>query len=230
VKVLLYLALAGLSTIAPATPDTTRLQTGRFIYSDQLNGKELGRSQITITRQDDGAYCFTNEAIGHADQTWTALASTQFAPISAKLSFGSGEQKQAIFDIHYREGRVRGFRMEGRGENAHKIVVDDNVPSDIIDQRIDWAAVMASTIAVGGQFGFKVYDPKIKISNAVATVEARERIHVPAGDFDTVKIVYRIAKKTGTEQYRVFTNIDGPRMLIREDFPDGTSSQLVKAR
>ncbi len=208
-----------------AVPDATRLQTGTFVYSDQQNGKELGRSRITITKQGDGTYRFANEGIGHAAQTWTAIASARRAPVSAQLSFGSGDQQRLIFDIHYRDGRVRGFRVE----NAQRIPVDTAVPSGIIDQRIDWATVMANTLTVGEQFAFKVFDPKIAISDAVATVEDAERIHVPAGDFDTIKIVYQISKKTGTEQYTVFTNAHGPRMMIREDFPDGTSSQLVRS-
>lgn len=88
---------------------------------------------------------------------------------------------------------------------------------------------MASELAGGQQFAFKVYDPAIATSNAVVSVHKTERIQVLADDFNTIKIIYRIEKKTGTEQYTVFTNSSGLRMLIREDFPNGTSSLLVKA-
>src|SRR5204862_3542956 len=53
------------------------------------------------------------------------------------------------------------------------------------------------------------------------------RISVPAGTFDTVRIIYQIEKSKGTERYEVLATKALPRMMIREDFPNGTSSELV---
>jgi hypothetical protein len=49
------------------------------------------------------------------------------------------------------------------------------------------------------------------------------RLQVPAGALDT----YRIEKATGTETYHLLVTRDLPRMLLREDFPDGIAAELV---
>lgn len=212
-----------------AEPDAARLKTGEFLYSDQQNGKALGRDRIVIAELANGTYRFSDEAIGYADQKWSAVAGRSFEPISAELAFGGGAEQHQVFDIRYGGGRVSGFYLKGRGADAKRVAVDAAVARGVIDQRIDWAAVMASQLTVGQRFAFHVYDPAIATSGGVATVEAPERIRVPAGEFNVTRVVYRIEKPTGAEQYVVFINTRGPRMLIREDFPDGTSLLLAKA-
>ena len=129
-------------------------------------------------------------------------------------------------DGRYRGDRVSGTRHLRQSTGAAPVAVDDAVEAGVIDQRIDWASVMARKLEVGLKFTFQVYDPAIATSVGVAMVENGGRVHVPAGDFDTFKITYRIGKKSGLEQYVVFASKTVPRIMVREDFPDGVSSKL----
>jgi hypothetical protein len=49
---------------------------------------------------------------------------------------------------------------------------------------------------------------------------------VPAGSFQVV--TYWVKKSTGAERYIVYATERLPRIMVREDFPHGTISELVK--
>ncbi|RIA44608.1 hypothetical protein DFR49_2855 [Hephaestia caeni] len=219
------LALAA-SAICPAQPAAALLQTGTFVYVDFEHGKTIGHDRIVIAAQPDGRYRFSNTAIGYADQAWTAVTRADFSPLSAVLEFGPEGHRRPMFDIRYAPGRVTGLRYPRHPAGTAPVTVHDTVGPCVIDQRIDWASVMARKLEDGARFTFQVYDPAIGISTASATVEDGGTIHVPAGDIDVFKITYRIEKKTGSEQYVVFASKALPRIMVREDFPDGVSSQL----
>ena len=42
-----------------------------------------------------------------------------------------------------------------------------------------------------------------------------------SGTFEAVRIIYRIEKTRGPEVYQILTNRDGPRMVLKEEFPNG---------
>jgi|SRR5580698_8269756 hypothetical protein len=226
----LLVVTAAMGSPVGERPNAMLLKSGEFVFGDFRGDTELGRSRITIARKADGQYLFSNEVIGHAAQTWTAVAGVDFEPVAAVLEFrGEGEAHQPIFDIHYKGGRVTGSRRPRQPPGAAPILVDDAAEPGVIDQRIDWASVMARKLKIGLMFNFQVYDPAIATSAGSAMVEDGGRIHVPAGDFDTFKITYQIGKKTGSERYVVFASKALPRILVREDFPDGVSSMLENA-
>jgi hypothetical protein len=52
---------------------------------------------------------------------------------------------------------------------------------------------------------------------------------VPAGTFETIRAVYRIEKLKETETYEVLASKETPRFMVREDFSNGMSTELVKA-
>jgi hypothetical protein len=86
----LSLAIAG-EQVARLDLDATRLQTGSFSFRTLVEGKEVGRSRIQIHRAaDSGNYVFSNLVTGSFSQSWEAVATPRFAPVSAKLSFGQG--------------------------------------------------------------------------------------------------------------------------------------------
>jgi hypothetical protein len=215
---------------APAQPDAHRLKTGEFTYRDSIHGKQLGTSKITIEKAAAGSnYDFAAETIGYGDQQWESVATPSFEPVSAKLSFGKPGARSPEFDITYTNRRVTGFVVSRpHSQTGARRSVDALVPAGTVDQRIDWATVLASDLKPGAQFHFSVYDPGIGISAALAQIGPLEEVHVPAGPFSVFKITYRIAKATGTEQYVVFASEDRPRVLVREDFPDGTVSELAE--
>jgi hypothetical protein len=208
-----------------ATPDAHRLKTGQFTYKDFGDGKELGTGKITI-KQDpvSGDYQFSMQLSGHLAQRWEAVAKPSFEPVSAKIRFG---EAPPYFDLTYTSGKVTGF-VTSRSAGGPKRPVDAFVSPGTVDQRIDWAAVLSNDLQPGQRFQFNVYDPGIGTSHVLATVSPLEQVHVPAGSFPVFRITYRIEKASGTEQYVVFATESLPRMMVREDFPDGTTSELIE--
>src|SRR6266567_8516215 len=156
--VCLGLAMAG-GQVARCDFDATRLRTGSYSFRTLVDGKEVGRSRIQIRRSaDSGNYVFSNLVLGSFSQSWEAVASPSFGPVSAKLSFGQGSAARTAFDLSYQGNRVTGF-IASQKEAFKKRKVDETVAGDTVDQRIDWAAVMAFKEYVEGhEFEFHVYD------------------------------------------------------------------------
>ena len=140
--VCLSLAMAG-GQVARCDFDATRLRTGSYSFRTLVDGKEVGRSRIQISKSaDSGNYVFSNLVIGSFSQSWEAVASPTFAPVSAKLSFGQGSAARTAFDLSYQGDRVTGF-IASQKEPFKRREVDETIANDTVDQRIDWAAVMA---------------------------------------------------------------------------------------
>ena len=218
--------------------NATRLKTGLFIYQDRNHdgGSVVGSSRILIRRLgNESDYEFSNLAtfssgfLGFHSQRWTAVASMRFQPRSATLSFVKGNEGVPIFDITYRAGRASGFVVSRTSSKASKkSYVNDPIPADTVDQRIDWATVIANDLEVGRHFEFNVYDPKSGVNHVLADVGALSDVHVPAGDFVSYTIDYRIHKANGVEHFRVFASKESPRFMVREEFPNGVVTDLVR--
>ena len=209
--------------------DAGRLQTGSFSFRTLVDGKELGRSRIQIRRSaDSGNYIFSNIVIGSFSQAWEAITSRTFAPVSAKLSFGQGSAARSAFELSYQANRVTGF-ISPQKEPSKRREVDETISDDTVDQRIDWAAVMAFKEYVEGEeFQFRVYDPAIGNSAVSVRIGKSETTTVPAGSFETAHISYRIDKRSGAETYEVFATKQAPRFLVKEKFPNGSLTELVE--
>ena len=107
--------------------------------------------------------------------------------------------------------------------------VDETIADDTVDQRIDWAAVMAFKEYVEGhEFKFHVYDARTGNSLVSVRIGKSEKTAVPAGSFETVRISYRIDKRSGAETYEVFVTKQAPRFLVKEKFPNGSVTELVE--
>jgi len=214
---------ASQSTIA----DAHRLKTGTFFYRTLVGEKEEGQSKLTIHKNaETDTYVFSADITGAFDQQWESVAETNMHPVSATLSFSENGQRKQSFDLKYAGQRVSGFSAARRNRAARTI--DDEVPSDIVDQRIDWATVLAADLKPGTEFSFEVYDPWTGISKASARVGPLEHVEVPAGSFEAYRITYRIEKNTGAETYEVLASKEKPRFMVREDFPDGAKAELIR--
>jgi len=219
-----------------AGPDARRLRTGHFGYRSLDHGKSVGNGETTIRRLGDSpnyafsaVFDFSAESSGFRSQRWEAIASPALEPISATLSFVGSAGKTPVFDIKYASGRVTGFAVSRKGAGSGtKRLVDAALPANTVDQRIDWATVLASDLEPGQQFEFNVYDPGIGISRVIAQVGSLERVQVPAGSFEAYRVIYRIEKASGTEQYQVLASRDTPRVMVREEFPNGSVDELTK--
>lgn len=228
---LLFLAgMAGQSTQSVGMarqvgPDARRLQTGTFMYRDLDHDKDVGKTEIVIRElRGSGNFCFSANITGKFSQNWQSIATSRFEPISAKLSFGEGTSIVPAFDLKYSSGKVAGFAFP-RNAPATKRPVDASVPAGTVDQRIDWAAVLASDLETGREFEFNAYDPGTGVSRVVARVGSIERVRVPAGSFEAYRIVYRIEKTGGAETYQVLASVR--HVMVREEFPDGMVSELT---
>jgi hypothetical protein len=210
--------------------DARRLQTGEFVYRDSSKGKALGESSIGIrVGEEDSNYRFSAQTIGYADQHWESVASPTLSPVSARLTFGKGSDQPTAFDLHYAKGKVTGFALNrDSSEPRTQLPVNASIDSNTVDQRIDWATVMAFDLREGSRFSFNVYDAATGSSEVHARVSPRRRIDVPAGTFDVLAVTYTVKKSTGAERYIVYATESLPRFMVREDFPDGTISELVK--
>ena len=210
------------------TLDASRLRTGSFRYRTLVNGKPDGESLIQIRKSEDGdLYTFSNTVSGAFSQSWEAVASRAFVPVSAKLIFGEGSRAKPAFELSYSGGRVSGF-VEKASERRN---VNDAVAADTVDQRIDWAAVMSlKDYRADDTSKFHVYDPGTGNSRVTVTIGKAEIVQVLAGRFEAVRVVYRIDKNRGTEEYRVLVSKGFPRMMVKEEFPNGAVTELVEVK
>jgi hypothetical protein len=231
VLALFGLLLLGAQVAGQATRpdlDAARLQTGDFQYRTLVDGQEAGRSRIGIRKSDSGDFMFMNSVEGAFRQSWESVASPAFEPMSARLKTGLGKDALTKFELVYRGGRVSGFASAGKGPPFERRSVDDAVADDTVDQRIDWAAVMAvKEYASDARFAFHVYDPGTGLSRVTARVVGFERVTVPAGTFSTARVAYTIEKSRGSETYEVFVHPELPRFLVKEIFPDGAVTELT---
>ena len=156
----------------PPAFDAGRLQTGLFLYRTVVDGKETGSSQIRIGRTDPDTFSLTNLVEGMFSQSWESVATRGLVPISAKLITGSGKEARTVFELFYRGGRVTGFATSSK--ESGRRAVDEAVAADTVDQRIDWAAVMAlKELTPGSRFACHVYDPGTGHSPVEDVVEDR---------------------------------------------------------
>lgn len=206
--------------------DATRLRTGRFDYRVMKAGNEIAKFTVTVEKAADGNFRFTGEAVGF-NEKWESIATPLVRPVSAMLQMELRNGKMYAMNLKYNHGRVTGTEQK---ESSSTNEIDHEVPPLTVDQRIDWAAAMSSGLDVGYKFKFTVFDPPTGVSLVKGEVASDEKITVPAGSFDTVRIIYQIEKSKGTERYEVFATKDPPCMMVREDFPNGTSSELVSIK
>jgi hypothetical protein len=209
--------------------DASRLKTGAFYYRTLVDGKDAGGSRIQVRKSSgSGDFVYSNVVSGAFSQNWESVASAQFAPRTAKLVFGVGDTALTAFELSYREGRVNGYAVDRKAQPPVRRTVDEGVAENTIDQRIDWAAVMSfPAYERDRECTFRVYDPGTGNSLVHVEVGSPERVEVPAGGFEGVRVTYRIEKNRGAEVYRL-TMDRRSRFLVKEEFPNGAVTELVK--
>ncbi len=241
-----YFRIAALALPAACTPgaaapshdvrppfDAGRLELGHFLYRNYRNqdaGKDVGTSNISIERIDARAYRFRNEITGEFMQTWESTANVSLEPIAASLGIGAKDDKKYAMRLAYEGRKVTGTATKkDPAGGSHTNDVDVQLPSDIVDQRIDWAAVMSLPLRARSVSAFNVYDPWTGVSPVSVQIGDVEEVRVPAGTFRALHIVYRIEEKgRGNVQFVVWVTEREPRFLVREDFPNGSTTQLAQ--
>lgn len=209
--------------------DATRLRTGRFSYNVRDQQKEVATGVLEVSRNASGTYAFAGTFTAAVCQHWESTAARDFEPASALLRFCKDGPDRPVFELTYAGARVSGARYTGT-PNPQRQPVDAAVAADTVDQRIDWAAVMALDLRPGVNFGFHVYDPGTGVSPLIGRVAGVEDIEVPAGRFKAYRLQYKMTKAGHDEQYQSLVTVDVPRMLLKIQFPNGTTSELVDYR
>ena len=226
-KNLYVILIAALSIleVSAQTPvslfDTSRLQTGQFAYRIMQDGKQVATFTITIRREGD-RYRFVGEGF---NQRWESIVGPAFEPVSATIKMEPAGRPAYSMRLAYDRGRVTGAQIRAAAETA----VDAALPPGTIDQRLDWAAMLSIQSALRQELRFPVYDPQTDVSTVVGSAVEMTRITVPAGAYDALRLDYKVQKSSGVETYQVLATRDVPRMMVRENFPNGLILELVTA-
>jgi hypothetical protein len=210
--------------------DASRLKTGIFTYRDTLNGKQGSLSTCTVSSQGDGQYRFTCDFPAYA-QNWSTVATRSMAPLATTLKMRTREGRHYEMTLTYTGRHVSGEAVtsasaDGKLPGSNQSVAAD-IPDDTVDQRVDWATVMAADMQPGQKFHFKVYDAKTAVSRVSCVVSDAGMMHTALGTVHAIRLDYTVYKASGTEVYTVYTSEGLPRAMLREDLPGGLVTTLV---
>jgi hypothetical protein len=204
-----FLGVTGAGNPPPNAADwqrnVARVKTGIFEYRDSNRDKNVGRSTMTIQRlAGSGNLSFVNTAdfsngfSGFRSQRWDAVTSPEFRAILAKLAFLRGDETVPVFELSYGVGKATGFVVRRKASRQGiKETVDAVVPGDIVDQRIDWAAILASDLETGEHIEFNVFDPSNGVSRVTADVGASEELRFLPGRSASFESITRWKSPTG---------------------------------
>jgi hypothetical protein len=214
---------------APATAvrprfDARRLKQGRFTYEMNISGKAAGQFVLTIRRQGKDRWRFTGDATGF-DQHWEAVTTRRFEPVSALLILKRRGQPYRMELSYGANGVTAVETSDGQARTSKNAIA-----APTVDQRIDWASMMASDLGPGMSSTWRVFDAMTGSSRLFAGAHAIAPMDGPLGRQPAVRLDYRICK-TGkaAETYRVYATRSLPRVMLREDLREDEVSVLVKA-
>ena len=228
------LAIAALASAADPAPrfDATRLRTGSFTYRDSIDGKPGTLSTTTIRQLPDGSYRFTADFPAF-DQSWDTVATRAMEPKATLLKMRTRDGRHYEMTLKYSGSKVSGEAVTSASEDERFPGSDAAVTGEIgpgtVDQRIDWATVMTTDRKPGESFEFQVYDAKTALSRVHCEVSDAGTMDTALGSVRALKLQYTVYKASGTEVYTVYTNAEGPRVMLREDLPGKLVTTLVKA-
>jgi hypothetical protein len=201
------------------------LREGRFVYRETVAGKDTSTFTLEIRRRAVDTWGFTGEGSG---QRWEAITDSTFHPRSAMLSM---THRGRPYEFHLRYSGDSAFARVTRDDSsAHQIEVSsaEAVHGVTIDQRIDWASLMASDLAEGESATYSVYDPGTSSSRLRASASAGPTLSGPEGNRATTKLDYTICKAGKSESYTVFATKGRQRIMLREDLRGDIVAELVR--
>jgi hypothetical protein len=208
-------------SVADVAFDATRLREGRFTYQLSIKGKPLGNAVIEIRRLPSGDFRISFDS-NDVDQRWSSQMTRAFVPLAAELQM-PGKAVPYRMSIRYDGAEVSG--TETRGRSAHP--VSATLEGQVVDQRVDWAAMMAAEFSEGGKIEFLVFDPSTALSPLLGSTTSADPIASVLGTSDVIRLDYTIRKTDHTESYSVFATREIPRVMVREDMPNELTSVLI---
>lgn len=211
----------------PAIFDAQRLRTGTFNYDVRDGEKVVASGRLEIRTDAANRYDFAGTFTATVCQHWESVASRAFAPASALLRFCKDGTDRRMFALTYDGTHVGGTAASGPPTARVDRPVDATIPADTVDQRIDWAAVMALDLKPGATFQFHVYDPGTGVTPLLGRVDGRETVTAAGTSHEAYRLVYEMRKSSGVEHYTSRVTVAVPRMLLGITFPNGTTSTLL---
>jgi hypothetical protein len=208
------MACPSAAAAAPAF-DANKLREGRFTYDLTDDGRPARRFVLTIRRTADGSVKITGEAEG-VDQRWESQASRSFAPQRAELSL-SRRGEPYHMELAYHAGRVTVVETTGRAPQARRTERQASVGRATVDQRVDWASVMATTLLPGHAAAYRVFDALTGSSVLTVHAEHAGTLSSPIGDRPAFRLEYQVCKRGAPESYVVYATRETPRFMLREE-------------
>jgi hypothetical protein len=201
--------------------DAASLKEGRFTYHTTLMGESLGDTVIEIRRLES-TYRITMSAPQIA-QSWEAEFRRSFAPLSAHLKM---QARGVPYEMRlvYAGTEITGEEREGDVATP----VRATAKGIVIDQRVDWASIMAVNAPPGGSIAVGVFDPSTGLSPMLGAVGTTRSMTGAWGSASALRLDYSICKREHVENYTVFATEATPRMMLREDMPNGLVSELIR--
>jgi hypothetical protein len=221
-------AFAGTYTCPPIagadthpTFDASRLKEGRFTYRTTLKGESLGETVIEIRRADAQFLISMNAA--EIEQSWKAEVERSFAPVSASLSM-RGKKGPYVMTLQYAGMNITGEEHESGVTRT----VNVTAKGAVIDQRVDWASMMAATAPAGRSIAMRVFDPSTGLSDMLGKIGGLQPMTGAGGEVLALRLDYTICKRGHVEEYTVYASHETPRFMLREDMPNGLVSELIR--
>lgn len=201
--------------------EADHLRQGKFTYQLSLQGKPIGVAMIEIRATQRGNYQIT---FGSKDveQSWTSTLDRRFSPIEAKLEMLSGRGAYSM-SVSYTANKATGTERVDGSVRTFSTMLEGQV----VDQRVDWAAMMAATFPSVGQIEFLVFDPSTSTSRLVGRRSESGPVDGTFRTLPAVRLDYTIHKGPHAECYTVFATRDRPCMMLREEMPGELVSQLI---
>jgi hypothetical protein len=208
---------------APAF-EAARLREGRFTYSLEVDGKPAGQFVLNIRRQPSGDWRFTGDALGF-DQHWEAVTDQAFRPKSAVLELKRHGEPYRM-ELAYEGEKVAVSETAGPAADLRRSQRRIEIPT--VDQRIDWASMMAADLEPGSVAAYHVFDAMTGSSRLLASAGTAPAMDGPLGRQEVVRLDYRICKDGRPEPYTVYATRSLPRVMLREDLRGHEVATLVK--
>ena len=223
VSFLLALWLGAASASEPSVPvtlDATNLRQGQFTYQLSVKGKLIGTTVIEI-RQHTPAEFHIRFDSKDVQQSWSSTFTKGFEPIAAELHM-PGRKEPYHMTLRYSASAVSGEETRG----TQTAPVSAAISRQVIDQRVDWAAMMATEFT-GNAASFDVYDPGTGLSRLTATKLPAKAMDGVLGRQRAIDLHYTIQKKDHAESYVVYATASAPRVMLREDMPGDLVAELI---
>jgi hypothetical protein len=193
------------------------LEEGRFIYRTTLKGESLGETTLEIRHV--GAQTFISMSAPDIAQSWKAAVEKSFAPRSASLAM---RRKKGAYEmtLEYAGGKITGEEREAGVTRP----VNATAEGVVIDQRVDWASMMAAHAPAQGSIAMRVFDPSTGLSDMLGHFGDMQ----PMNGTPALRLDYPICKRKHLEAYTVYATRETPRHMLREDMPNGLVSELIR--